>query len=75
MYLHTWMDKMNLRNDAENYVGIQKRECAVKDNKGNHCPDKPKHFAKDTDGYVCELCDGCYQAWIRGSWQDQKRRK
>jgi len=44
-------------------------ECAVTDNKGNHCPEKPSHTIF-RNGEQLELCERCYLNVMKGAYGD-----
>ena len=45
------------------------KQCAVKDNKGIHCKEKPEHFVKLKNGKTVELCNKCFRSYNQGQWQ------
>lgn len=44
--------------------------CAVQDNKGNHCPDKPVNFLEH-NGKTIGLCERCFNNYQNGAYNNQ----
>lgn len=41
--------------------------CAVTDQHGKHCPDRPTHKVEH-DGKIVFLCDRCHLNWLSGTY-------
>lgn len=50
--------------------GVPVLQCAVKNERGRHCPEYPRHVVKIDGGEETMLCERCYENACAGAYGD-----
>jgi len=58
----------------QEYLGKWVVQCAVHNNKGKHCPDKPVHYIEFNSKRV-GLCERCYQNYLNGAFNKERAKR
>lgn len=58
----------------QEYLGNFVAQCAVRDNKSNHCPEVPVHYI-ERNGERVGLCERCFQSYQNGAFDKDRAKR